>query len=523
MTSIFQIDEHNDMWKMLPGGVYILFKHHYSASEAKGVLAVSIASMISVLAIVSLLIGISVSLLRSWHRAPTDKKCKDTRHAFIKSHAGIYFISMMLTTLTFTVGFMLSIVWAVKREITFGTFCTFQAALKQFGNVATALWVLAIAVHTFLVVFLQIQVKNWVFYIIFVTVWALSGVIVAAGPILYRRDEKGPWYGISAQWCWTSDAYVVPRFTTEYFWMFLAAGASFILYTLLFLKLRGHISSEFRFSFKARPLGPDTTRVARQMLWYPVVYTVLVFPIAGCRIYEIKTLEHSNMDFKFASAVLFMLSGLANVVLYGLTRNIFPLPRFMCRFIHCQNRSHGHPVDDEESEPSKAGRFHRFSSEKSPSMPTFSNVAHTGTSPNPSRLRGPPSVAGSSLHRTGSKASQLSTESSNSAFDARPVEIAQPMEAHLQHLDSKDPVLGRSGGLSKSNSILSISSRLSASSISSNRHVGEDRNGRRVIKKPNRAMVSPGLQRPTSGGSVSVKGDDGLKRGEMQRSLSPEV
>ncbi|KAG8805821.1 hypothetical protein FRC17_005317 [Serendipita sp. 399] len=115
--------------------------------------------------------------------------------------------------------------------------------------------------------------------------------------------------------------------------MFLAAGASFVLYMLLFLKLRGHISSDLRFSFRARPLGADMSRVAGQMLWYPMVYAVLVFPIAGCRIYEIKTFMMSNLEVKMGSAVFFMLFGLMNVILYTLTRNVIPLPRFIHKLL----------------------------------------------------------------------------------------------------------------------------------------------------------------------------------------------
>lgn len=43
-----------------------------------------------------------------------------------------------------------------------------------------------------------------------------------------------------------------------------------MLYTLLYLKLRGHISDGYRFTFRPRPVGPETSRVAGQMLWYPV-------------------------------------------------------------------------------------------------------------------------------------------------------------------------------------------------------------------------------------------------------------
>lgn len=157
-----------------------------------------------------------VSLLKSW-RTPSEKE--DCRHLFIKSHAGIYFICMLLTTLTFTIGFMLSIVWAVQNQITFGAFCTVQAALKQFGNVATALWVFVIAVHTFAVVFLEIKVPNFVFYTVFCGVWFLSALVIVVGPLFFTTERLGPWYGISAQWCWTSDTYASPRFATEYLWV----------------------------------------------------------------------------------------------------------------------------------------------------------------------------------------------------------------------------------------------------------------------------------------------------------------
>jgi hypothetical protein len=126
---------------------------------------------------------------------------------------------MLVSTLTFTIGFMLSMAWAVENKITFGSFCTLQAALKQFGNVSTALWVCVIAVHTFAAVFLEIKVPNFVFYIVFCMVWLLSGAIIAVGPMFYTTEQLGPWYGISAQWCWTSDTYASPRFATEYLWV----------------------------------------------------------------------------------------------------------------------------------------------------------------------------------------------------------------------------------------------------------------------------------------------------------------
>ncbi|KAG8835718.1 hypothetical protein FRC17_001509, partial [Serendipita sp. 399] len=155
---------------MLPGGVYILFQHHYTPPELRGVY---------------------VSLIRNSMLPEADRR-RDKRHQFIRSHAGIYFICMLLSTLTFTLGFSLSLYWAIRRRITFGTFCTLQAALKQFGNVATALWVLAIAIHTFVVVFLQLRVAKWVGWMGFGIVWTLSAAVVVAGPLIYTTEEMGP-------------------------------------------------------------------------------------------------------------------------------------------------------------------------------------------------------------------------------------------------------------------------------------------------------------------------------------------
>jgi hypothetical protein len=144
-----------------------------------------------------------------------------TRHAFIKSQAGVYFIFMLLTTLMFTIGFMLSVVGALEGQITFTMSCSVQAALKQFGNVSTAFWVLSLAVHTFVVVFLQLTVPNWVFAIVVINIWLLSAGITAAGPHFFTTEEVGPWYGISGQWCQILDSYLLPRFVTEYIWVSL--------------------------------------------------------------------------------------------------------------------------------------------------------------------------------------------------------------------------------------------------------------------------------------------------------------
>jgi hypothetical protein len=74
--------------------------------------------------------------------------------------------------------------------------------------------------------------------------------------------------------------------------MFTSAGLCFILYALVFLRIRGNISHEngqWRFSTKAYHPESGTRSeqfartIAKRMVWYPVAYTALLLPIAIAR------------------------------------------------------------------------------------------------------------------------------------------------------------------------------------------------------------------------------------------------
>jgi hypothetical protein len=153
---------------------------------------------------------------------------------------------------------------------------------------------------------------------------------------------RGPYYGIAGYWCWIAPAYSTERYTSEYLFSFASAGFSFILYVLVFLRLRGNItvSGGYKVYFHQRPklrvgrtsagtyiLADDQrveshlTTVAKQMLWYPVAYTILVLPIGTSRYYN-----NSGASVPFpvtiGTAALFMLSGFVNTMLFCATRSV---------------------------------------------------------------------------------------------------------------------------------------------------------------------------------------------------------
>lgn len=279
-------------------------------------------------------------------------------HKFIRTHVAVYFFSLLLCDLAQGIGALLNTRWIAQGGLEIGSYCNAQAVIKQTGNVGTALWSFVIAVHTFNVLFLRWHIANYVCYGTLVGVWAFLGFIVILGPAVVESPARGPFYGISGYWCWITQSYPVERYALEYLFMFSSAGLSFILYFLVFLRLRGNVSVEgwhIRFHrahngswqdnsnnglFHDGRRDPHLMQVARQMLWYPIAYSILVIPIAAARFSAF-----SGKDVPFAVTILtssiFMLSGFVNAILFTTTRRVIHFPSsWKSRWLTFSNRGH---------------------------------------------------------------------------------------------------------------------------------------------------------------------------------------
>jgi hypothetical protein len=135
--------------------------------------------------------------------------------------------------------------------------------------------------------------------------------------------------------------YPVERYALEYGFMFLSSGGSFILYFLVFLRLRGNISLDgWRWKFRAvkkektwaHETDSHMMSVARQMMWYPVGYMCLVLPIAASRFSD---WAGAKVPFEVTifSGAVFMLSGFVNAILFTATRRVVPVKTIVPSFI----------------------------------------------------------------------------------------------------------------------------------------------------------------------------------------------
>ncbi|KAH7339638.1 hypothetical protein B0J17DRAFT_656082 [Rhizoctonia solani] len=317
----------------------------YQPHEAHGVTASIVASFISftsVITLFSLLTWVAIT-----GRGPTERP-------FLKTHIGAYFLSLMTADLSQAVGGILNIRWVAAGHVSIGRFCTAQAAIKQFSNVGSALWSIVIAIHTFRLLFFNAHTSDAVCLATLVVVWGGIIAIVAVGPTVIQTTSKGDYFGITGYWCWITKDYSIERLCLEYLFMFVSAGISVIVYTMVFFRLRGNLIAE---GYRIKILSVNSSRawnleagravmesntmtVAWQLMWYPVSYTFTILPIAASRWAEFSGATVPFGAKMFASFV-FMLSGFINVLLFVATRRV--LPPIKLRRKSMSGTSNAHP------------------------------------------------------------------------------------------------------------------------------------------------------------------------------------
>ncbi|KAI0295876.1 hypothetical protein B0F90DRAFT_1637285, partial [Multifurca ochricompacta] len=295
--------------------------------------ALVVASCISLVAAVGLLFAIAMSAFNT--------RMVKNPHMFVRTHVVFYFVSLLVSDILQAIGSIMNSAWVRDQAVVYGSLCTAQGVIKNIADVSIALWSLVIAMRTFMVLFVRIPSKRYSMWISLIGTWSLIGTIVIAGPATAKSDRHGPYCEhsrISGNWCWITSNYQAQRISLDYLVMFISALLEIILYTLVFLKLRGIVRSQSPLTSVASADQERTEkyehRIARQMLLYPacVAYTILILPIACCR-FSAWTGHEVPFAVTIFSDFIYLLSGLVHVILFATTRRILPprtiLPKFL--------------------------------------------------------------------------------------------------------------------------------------------------------------------------------------------------
>ncbi|KDQ15112.1 hypothetical protein BOTBODRAFT_174281 [Botryobasidium botryosum FD-172 SS1] len=284
-----------------------------------GLVLIVLAACVSVVAVLFLLCHRLVPIIRSLNKG-------DGEFYYWWSHMDYYFLSLMIADLIQASGAIINSSWISHHHIVPGRLCTAQAVLKQLGDDGVAFSTLAISIHTFSVLFFKWSppTSPRLAACVVAAIWTFCILVVVIG-----SSVNPGYYGPNGYWCWITEKYHAQQIASEYAWMWATAFLNVLLYIPLFFILRGNIlvtgyHIEWRRTREKEAWEtPDRSRrdtaIARQMLWYPLAYIVVILPIAIARYLSFYG-HHVSFAWTVFADVLFGLSGLFNVVLYTFTR-----------------------------------------------------------------------------------------------------------------------------------------------------------------------------------------------------------
>ncbi|CAE6444323.1 hypothetical protein ACGC1H_004911 [Rhizoctonia solani] len=285
--------------------------------------------------------------------------------SFARSALGAFFICLLLCDFVQGAAFVVNFKWAADGGMYHSVACTAQGAVSQVGDSGAAIWSLVIAGYTFSLLFLFKKPPAWFTWAVLGAGWIVIIALPIAGPYAIQNLEKaGYFYGLSGAWCWIGDGYQLERFIYLYLWIFISLGSSIVLYGLVYLRFSGRISFEGgKFTWKNSEKGwglgcisssgfrdssfhlsgqsgsgsngvrpPDSAEVngvgkhlktiARRLMLYPLVYSVVTIPVSICRLGVMAGWEPPFWLYVFAG-ITFSSSGLTNVLLFIATRHSF--------------------------------------------------------------------------------------------------------------------------------------------------------------------------------------------------------
>ncbi|KAJ7199152.1 hypothetical protein GGX14DRAFT_373230, partial [Mycena pura] len=260
------------------------------------------------------------------------------------THINGYFWSLLLANAVQAFGTALNFKWAVDGGVQSGLFCGAQGAIKQGGNIATALWSFILSVHLFNLLFLRTRSTKLGFWSTIVGGWGVVVFIVVIGPTAIQTPQRGPYFGISGAWCWITSQYHQEQIFLEYFLEYVSAACCIFLYTVVILRMRGDLVCENgKWSLRFLPSGESwqlslhRDLIDYTMLQVPpdicvqVVYTLLIIPISIARLSQF---AGASVPFwaTVLADVIFNLTGFANVVILLATRRLFPDTRDLPTF-----------------------------------------------------------------------------------------------------------------------------------------------------------------------------------------------
>ncbi|TCD64902.1 hypothetical protein EIP91_003438 [Steccherinum ochraceum] len=257
----------------------------FQDGEQTGLIAVIVCAVFSFLAINFVWIRMVYTLVSA--RWKNEKKVSKymPEHVFFRTQLGGYIASLLLSNAISCVGSMINATWVEEAGITIGSVCTTQGATIQIGDLATAYFTAAIAVHTFCTLALKNRLPYYCAWIAIALGWSLTGVSGIIPSVLPNHI-----FGTDGAMCGIALHFPAVQLLVHLVPVLAATLIASVFYALVFLNVRGTLvfkgSVRFNFHPEERWRQQDeqaeyvkfVAAVAKSMLIFPIVYIILMTP-----------------------------------------------------------------------------------------------------------------------------------------------------------------------------------------------------------------------------------------------------
>jgi hypothetical protein len=242
------------------------------SNEMAGAIVVNAFAILSTLALFSIFLRVLwLGVLRFLGES--------VAQSLFNTQLGYYAACLLIANMISAIAGLMGLPFLLNHAITDNAICTSQAAVMQVGNIATAYFTVAIAIHTFNSLVLRKRQSIRVYGPTIIFGWAVS-LAVAFIPLIPRM---GPVYGPSGLACGVRPTFPWHLFFFHLLPIFVAAVLSGILYTLIFLVLRGSKGLRITKDHSNSSYQQFVANIAQSMLWYPAAYILLLVPYSITR------------------------------------------------------------------------------------------------------------------------------------------------------------------------------------------------------------------------------------------------
>lgn len=157
-------------------------------STRNGMIVLGICGLLSLLSTVSFFLILTYRMI-FWRRY--------SEHPLARTQVFMLIYNLFIADIFQALSFIISFWWVSKDKLVGPNMaCNTQGLLIQIGDVASGLWALAVAVHTFLNIVAQKTVTHRTFVTLVVLLWSFIMILATLGPLRGGKDffvPAGAW------------------------------------------------------------------------------------------------------------------------------------------------------------------------------------------------------------------------------------------------------------------------------------------------------------------------------------------